>query len=224
MHNYLNAPYNAVRYKPQISELILSDIQTIQSNVSMTTPKRIPRPRLGQWGAMRELLDLIVLVGAIYALVNLSTVRFVVRGSSMEPTFRDDQLLLVSRLNYLLADPQRGDIVVFHYPNAPTEDYIKRVIGLPGETVEMRDQEVYINGVKLDEPYINEPCMTYSCPDKIWELGSDEYFVMGDNRNRSSDSRSFNGVKRQFIVGEVVIRYWPPSDWGIVDSINFPNP
>jgi signal peptidase I len=171
---------------------------------------------------MREMLDLIVLIGAIYALVNLSTVRFVVRGSSMEPTFQDDQLLLISRMNYLLADPQRGDIVVFHYPNAPSEDYIKRIIGLPGETVEIRETFVYVNGVKLDEPYINEPCTQYSCPDKILELGADEYFVMGDNRNRSSDSRSFNAVKRQFFVGEVVIRYWPPPNWGIVDSINFP--
>lgn len=206
------------------SERMVSDTQSIQLNTVAVSPKRIPRPRLGRWGAIRELFDLIVLVGAIYALVNLSTVRFVVRGSSMEPTFHDDQLLLVSRINYLLSDPQRGDIVVFHYPNAPTEDYIKRIIGLPGEIVEIRDQEVYINGVKLYEPYIKEPCMTYSCPDKTWQLGDDEYFVMGDNRNRSSDSRSFNGVKRQFIVGEVVIRYWPPSDWGIVDSINFPKP
>lgn len=203
---------------------MLTDISSISSNVYLTTPKSIPRPRLGRWGAMRELLDLIVLVGAIYALVNLSTVRFVVRGASMEPTFRDDQLLLVSRLNYLLAEPQRGDIIVFHYPNAPTEDYIKRIIGLPGETVEFIDQEVYIDGVKLNEPYIKEPCMPYSCPDKKWQLGDDEYFVMGDNRNRSSDSRSFNAVKRKFIVGEVIIRYWPPSDWGIVDSINFPKP
>ncbi len=204
--------------------MILSEIHAIQPIQTTISSQRMPRPRLGRWSAMRELLDLIVLIGAIYALVNLSTVRFVVRGSSMEPTFRDDQLLLISRMNYLLADPQRGDIVVFHYPNAPTEDYIKRVIGLPGETVEIRDREVYVNGVQLNEPYINEPCNQYSCQDKIFELGSDEYFVMGDNRNRSSDSRSFNGVKRQFIVGEVVIRYWPPSDWGVVDSINFPKP
>ncbi|MDZ4670989.1 MAG: signal peptidase I [Phototrophicales bacterium] len=202
----------------------MSEIHAIQPIQTTISSQRMPRPRLGRWSAMRELLDLIVLIGAIYALVNLSTVRFVVRGSSMEPTFRDDQLLLISRMNYLLADPQRGDIVVFHYPNAPTEDYIKRVIGLPGETVEIRDREVYVNGVQLNEPYINEPCNQYSCQDKIFELGSDEYFVMGDNRNRSSDSRSFNGVKRQFIVGEVVIRYWPPSDWGVVDSINFPKP
>ena len=202
----------------------MSDTTSIQTNMQPVAIKSAPRPRLGKWSVIREWLDLIVLVGAIYALVNLSTVRFVVRGSSMEPTFRDDQLLLVSRMNYLLAEPQRGDIVVFHYPKAPTEDYIKRVIGLPGEIVEIKDREVYVNGIKLNEPYINEPCTQYSCPDKIWELGDDEYFVMGDNRNHSSDSRSFNGVRREFIVGEVVIRYWPPPDWGLVDSINFPKP
>jgi len=208
----------------KIGEAILSDTTSIQTNMQPVAIKSAPRPRLGKWSSIREWLDLIVLVGAIYALVNLSTVRFVVRGSSMEPTFRDDQLLLVSRMNYLLAEPQRGDIVVFHYPKAPTEDYIKRVIGLPGEIVEIKDREVYVNGIKLNEPYINEPCTQYSCPDKIWELGDDEYFVMGDNRNHSSDSRSFNGVRREFIVGEVVIRYWPPPDWGLVDSINFPKP
>lgn len=184
-------------------------------------PTTLPRPKLKRLSALRELFDLLILVGAIYALVNLATVRFIVQGPSMEPTFQENQFLIISRANYLLGDPQRGDVVVFHYPGNPEEDYIKRVIGLPGDTVEIRDTLVYVNGETYNEPYINEPCRPASCPDEEWTLGSGEYFMMGDNRNRSSDSRDFGPVNEEFIVGEVMIRYWPPSDWGVVSRVNY---
>lgn len=183
----------------------------------------LPRPRLVRWSALRELLDLIVLIGAIYSLVNLTTVRFIVQGPSMQPNFQDNQFLIVSRVNYLLGNPQRGDVVVFHYPGNTDEDYIKRVIGVPGDVIEIRDTQVYVNDVLLNEPYIYESCRQASCRDDRWELGPDEYFVMGDNRNRSSDSRSFGPVLREYIVGEVLIRYWPPSDWGFVSRIGYPD-
>lgn len=182
----------------------------------------IPRPTLRQFSILREAVDLIILIGAIYALVNLSTVRFVVQGPSMEPTFEDSQFLIVSRVNYLLGQPQRGDIVVFHYPDDPDEDYIKRVIGLPNETVEIRNTQVYIDGDRLREPYINEPCSPSQCTDSRVELGSNEYYVMGDNRNRSRDSREFGPVDHEYLVGEVLIRYWPPPDWGVVSRIEYP--
>jgi signal peptidase I len=179
------------------------------------------RPSL-QYGnfrqTLREIGETVVLIAIIYALVNLACARFVVEGPSMQPNFHTGQFLVVSRVNYLLSDPQRGEVVVFHYPNNPQEDYIKRVIGLPGDTVEIRDTLVYVNGVQLNEPYINEPCQAGSCRDNLWELGADEYFMMGDNRNHSSDSRSFGPVKRQYIVGEALIRYWPPQDWGIIQG------
>jgi len=186
-------------------------------------PVALPRPAIRRWDALREIIELVVLICAIYALVNLATVRFIVQGPSMQPTFYTRQFLIVSRVNYLLGDPQRGDIVVFHYPGNPDEDYIKRVIGLPGETVEIRNQQVYVNGTALNEPYINEACTEDMCNDETWELGPDEYFVMGDNRNHSSDSRRFGPVNRRYLVGEVLIRYWPPSDWGIVHQIGFPS-
>ncbi len=165
---------------------------------------------------------MIVLVGAIYALVNLATVRFIVQGPSMEPNFETGQFLIVSRVNYLIGEPTYGDVVVFHYPGNPDEDYIKRVIGLPGDMVEIRDTLVYVNDALQEEPYINEPCSAGRCSDNVWELGPDEYFMMGDNRNRSSDSRAFGPVLREHIVGEVLIRYWPPEDWGIVNQIAYP--
>ena len=192
-----------------------------------TTPSTVerPRPRLPRWEGLREILDLVVLIGAIYALVNLSTVRFIVQGPSMQPNFQDGQFLIVSRVNYLIGDPEHGDVIVFHFPGDTEQDYIKRVIGIPGDVVEMRETLVYVNNVPLDEPYINEPCTESRCPDGRWELGTDEYFVMGDNRNRSSDSRSetVGLVSRQYIVGEVFVRYWPPEDWGFVSQIAYPD-
>jgi len=155
-------------------------------------------------------------VALIYTLVNLASARFVVDGPSMQPNFATGQFVIVSRVNYLLTDPQRGDVVVFHYPGDPTQDYIKRVIGLPGDTVEIRDTFVYVNGKELNETYINEPCSVNTCRNSSWTLGSDQFFMMGDNRNHSSDSRFFGPVERHFIVGKALIRYWPPQDWGII--------
>jgi signal peptidase I len=171
----------------------------------------------------REVVDLITLVGAIYALVNLATVRFVVQGPSMEPNFETGQFLIVSRLNYLFGAPERGDIVVFHFPGNTQEDYIKRVIGLPGDTIRIDSTRVYVNDVELEEPYINEPCAPSYCRDEAWELGTDEYFVLGDNRNHSSDSRSpsVGTVKKEFMVGEAVIRYWPLPELGSVAQIAY---
>jgi len=168
----------------------------------------------------REIGETIVLVTMIYALVNLASARFVVDGPSMQPNFATGQFVIVSRVNYLLTDPQRGDVVVFHYPNDPTQDYIKRVIGLPGDIVEIRDTHVYVNGNELTEPYINEPCTPNTCRNNRWSLSGDQFFVMGDNRNHSSDSRFFGPVERHFIVGKALIRYWPPQDWGIIPGHN----
>lgn len=184
-----------------------------------------PRPPVNRFGLMRELFDLLIWIGVIYVLVNLSTVRFVVQGPSMEPTFYDGQYLIVSRIDYLIGDPQRGDVIVFHYPNNTSEDYIKRVIGVPGDTVEIRDTLVYVNGQQLDEPYINEPCTEQRCRDTLVTLAADEYYVMGDNRNRSRDSRAsnFGAVTREYIVGKVFVRYWPPTDWGILGRAGYPS-
>ena len=186
----------------------------------------LARPRLQNQGVMsllREVVETVILVAAIYARVNLLTARFIVVGPSMQPNFFTGQFVIVSRLNYMLSNPTQGDVVVFHYPANPEEDYIKRVIGIPGDTIEIRDMQVYVNGVAIAEPYINEPCNRSSCPDRVYPtLGPDEYFVMGDNRNHSSDSRRFGAVNRRFIVGEALLRYWPPQDWGVVARIAAP--
>lgn len=174
-----------------------------------------PRPKLKRWGLLGDVLELVVWVTLVYALVNLASVRFVVKGASMEATFHDGQYLIVSRINYLFTAPQRGDVIVFHYPNNTEEDYIKRIIGIPGDVVEIRDTAVYVNDQALDEPYIKEACRPVNCRDAVTTLGAEQYFVMGDNRNNSRDSRAFGAIDVGHIVGEVLIRYWPPENWGV---------
>ena len=181
----------------------------------------LPRPQLQESRWIVELVSRLLFIGVVYVLINLVSVRFVVDGPSMLPTFNTGQFLLVSRLDYLMGEPQRGDVVVFHFPHDTEQDYIKRVIGLPGETLEIRNTALYINGRLIDEPYLHEDCEVFSCADGFWQLGQDEYFVMGDNRHQSSDSRSFGPIQRDYFLGRVIFRYWPVSDAGSVDSYRY---
>lgn len=184
-----------------------------------------PRPNLKFPGFLREILDTLVFVVAVFVLVEMATPRFLVEGRSMQPNFADGQRLIVSRLSYLFGDPERGDIIIFNAPGSDEDDppLIKRVIGLPGDTITIENQIVYVNGVEINEPYIRESCDEYHCKDNTWVLGTDEYFMMGDNRNNSRDSRRFDQVKRENIIGEAVARYWPPDVWGLVVKIAFPD-
>ena len=184
--------------------------------------QKFPRPRLRRKTRLRELLNLLFFFIAVYALLEMAVPRSVVLSTSMQPNLVEGQRLLVSRVSYMFAKPQRGDIVVLE-PNGFTPDQdrlIKRLIGLPGEKIEFRKQSVYINDTKLTEPYLKEPCQIAYCPDQIWNLGLDEYFFMGDNRNQSRDSRAFGAIHRKQIVGRAVFRWWPPAEWGIL-SYNY---
>lgn len=182
---------------------------------------KLPRPRVGQFRAVKEVISTLLFLIAVFTLLQLALPRSEVHGRSMEPTFVEGQRLIISRINYMLGDPQRGDIVVFNSPQARDDDpsLIKRVIGLPGELVEIRDRDVYINGERLDEPYIKEPC-TRQCRDRQWQLANDEYFVMGDNRNVSNDSRAFGPIKHSAIIGEALFRYWPLNAIGFIHRVN----
>jgi signal peptidase I len=181
-----------------------------------------PRPRLHQRSAWIDLIETALLIIVVYTLVNLATIRFFIDGPSMQPSFEPGQFVLVSRVHYLFGEPQRGEVVVFNAPGSRPGDppLIKRLVGLPGETLELRDGQVYINGVLLDEPYLREACTQARCPDRLIELGEDEYFLMGDNRNNSRDSRAFGAVPRRQIVGEAILRYLPLNQWGLVKAFN----
>jgi len=167
-----------------------------------------------------EILKIVVISLAIILPIRFFLVQpFYVRGASMEPTFHDYQYLLIDEISYRFSDPQRGDIVVFHYPEDPSQFFIKRVIGLPGETVSLEDGDVVITpaspaaSIVLHEPYLSDSLETnclkqYSCTLPM-TLGSDQYLVMGDNRNASFDSRYFGPVTKEGIVGKVWLRVWP---------------
>lgn len=143
---------------------------------------------------------------------------FIVNGASMDPTFATGQFLIVDRLTYRFEAPSRGDVIVFEYPNNPSTYYIKRIIGLPGETVDMKDGIVTISKpsttsatssekITIKEPYIEDAHRSH---DTFHEsLGSTEYFVMGDNRAESSDSRVWGPLDKHFIVGRPIVRLFP---------------
>ncbi|MCQ3931186.1 MAG: signal peptidase I [Chloroflexi bacterium] len=170
-------------------------------------------------GLFREVFQTALLVIILYTGLNLFIPRYIVEGHSMEPSFYDHERIVVSRLHYILGDPQRGDVVVLDLDNQI--DLLKRIVALPGETVTMDEGQIFINGVALDEPYVAELCQTYSCQDRQWVLGDDEYFVLGDNRNHSRDSHDFGPIKRSQIIGKVLMKYWPPSDWSWISGQDY---
>ncbi|MBN2501424.1 MAG: signal peptidase I [Anaerolineales bacterium] len=172
---------------------------------------------LGLW--LRDLLETVVLALIIFLVINTVTGRYEVQSISMEPTLHEGQYLIVSKITYWFHPPERGDVVVLDPPNGQSPiPYIKRVVGLPGEAVDVRDGRVWIDGVALNEPYISGP-PTYN---QKRVLGENEYLVLGDNRNNSSDSHVWGALPRQNIIGKSVFRYWPPEKWGWIPHYTFP--
>lgn len=140
---------------------------------------------------------------------------FLVQGVSMEPTLHDGERLLVDKVTYRLREPRRGEIVVFGYPKEPRRKFIKRIVGLPGDIVEIRDRTLFINGQPVAEEYIRGPMYQPFGPVQVPEGA---YFVLGDNRNNSEDSRfrDVGPVPRKNIVGRALLVYWPLDEAGLV--------
>lgn len=171
---------------------------------------------------MRELLGMLVYVGVVLAITFL-IITFVgqrthVSGESMENTLDDGDQLIVDKLTYRFHDPERFDIIVFPFRYKDNTYYIKRIIGLPGETVQITDGEIYINGELLKESYGREVMQDAGLAAEPITLGEDEYFVLGDNRNYSSDSRdpSVALIHRKEIIGRAWLRIWPLNSFGIL--------
>jgi signal peptidase I len=184
------------------------------------------RPNLRRSGFIGEIVRTIVFVVVVTVLFDMAIPRSLVEGKSMSPTFETGDRLIVSRINYMLNKPNRGEIVVFNSVN-PSERargvmLIKRIIGLPGETIEFRNNQLYINGQLTNEPYTPEICQT-GCSDEMWVLTDEQYFVMGDNRNASQDSRRFGPINIADIVGEAVFRYWPLNKFGLISGFDYDN-
>jgi len=155
-----------------------------------------------------ELLQVVIVALAIIIPVRYYFIKpFYVKGASMEPSFFDNEYLVIDEISYRFKEPIRGEIIVFKYPRDPKQFFIKRIIGLPGETVQITGNQVFVNGEEIDEPYLNPDTETKG--ESVITLQSDEYFVLGDNRSFSLDSRNFGPLKREFIVGKTWIRGWP---------------
>jgi len=168
---------------------------------------------------LRDIVETLVLATVIFVLVNSLTSRYEVQSISMEPSLHEGQYLIVSKVAYRWGEPQRGDIVVLDPPEQRSAvPYIKRVVGLPGEHVVIRDGRVWIDGVALNEPYVSGPALYR---DDV-TLGYDEYLVLGDNRNNSSDSHVWGTLPADNIVGKTVFRYWPLAKWGSMPHYAFP--
>jgi signal peptidase I len=172
-----------------------------------------------RWYVVRELVETVLLTIVIFAIVNTFTGRFRIEGPSMMPNLHEGQYLIINKVLYKLQEPRRGDIIVFHHPRNTGRDLIKRIIGLPGETVEVKQGEIYIDGRHLDEPYISNKAQ-YSV---TFELGAGEFFVLGDNRPNSDDSHNWGVLEKGNIVGKAWISYWPPDTWGGLPHYSYSN-
>jgi signal peptidase I len=157
-----------------------------------------------------EVAQTLLVAGLLFLAVNLVTARIRVEGNSMEPSLHDGEFVVVSRLAYRWAEPARGDIIVFRFPLNPDRRFIKRIIGLPGDSIRVEGGTVFVNGSPLAEPYIAAP-PRYSGD---WQVGADQVFVLGDNRNNSSDAHDWGMLSQSEIIGKAILVYWPLQQLG----------
>ncbi len=184
---------------------------------------------------MKESLSAIfeIIKTVVFVLITAFLIRtflfqpFVVEGNSMEPNMHSNQYLIVDKLSYRLKNPQRGEVVVFAAPDIAGVDYIKRIIGLPGETVKITGDKIYIDNKSVDEKYLPDDYHTYITNDKDTtletKLGPNEYFMMGDNRQHSHDSRSVGSVNKKEIVGRAWLSLYPFNSIGKIFVPSFSN-
>ncbi len=176
-----------------------------------------------------DTLEVFVMALALFAVAYLFVFQpHQINGNSMFPNFRDKEMLITEKVSFYLRKPKRGEIIVFKYPRAHEYDYIKRVIGLPGEAIEIKNGKIFIydkehpEGFALGEPYLRSDSKTeggaFLKEGEKYKIPEGEYFLMGDNRARSSDSRDWGTVKEEEIVGKAWFRYWPPQTFAVIDQ------
>ncbi len=178
-------------------------------------------PPRSLWREVLEIARVLVISLAIVLPIRFFVAQpFIVRGPSMEPNFYDGQYLIVDEISYRFHAPARGDVIILRYPKDPKQFFIKRVVGLPNETIVIKDGHLYIeeNGSgtlrALEEKYIGVDSVTALPQTTV--LGADEYFVLGDNRPHSSDSRVWGVLKKEYIIGRTLVRLWPLSQLSIL--------
>jgi len=182
------------------------------SPLAPSDPVQQPPSKLGGW--IRDILETVLPALLIVLVVNVFLAQATrVEGQSMEPNLHNNQRLIIEKISYRFHSPRRGDIVVIKVANRQSDPLIKRVVGLPGETIEIKDGRVYINGQVLNEPYLEQLTYGNTGPHVIAPA---YIFVMGDNRGASNDSRSFGEVSLSSIVGHAWFRYWPLEQMGLL--------
>lgn len=170
-----------------------------------------------------DFIQTLVVFGAIFALIYLFVAQpHRVSGNSMFPNFRSGDLIMTDKITYRFSEPKRGDIVVFKNPRNENEDFIKRVMAVPGDTIMVQDSKVYVNNQLLSEPYLSLNPPTYGkgylIDGQPVKTGDNQYFVFGDNREHSSDSREWGPIGKEKIIGRVFIRYWPINALGTIKT------
>jgi signal peptidase I len=166
-----------------------------------------------------DVAETLVLSVLLFLGINAISARIRVDGSSMEPSLHSGEFVIVNRLAYKFGEPDLSDVVVFHFPGDPDQEYIKRIIGLPGDRVKIQDGVVHVNTQVLDEPYIAASPRYQG----EWTVPEDHIFVLGDNRNNSSDSHNFGAVPMVNVIGEAFFIYWPPANWGMISTTHSAN-
>ena len=164
--------------------------------------------------AIREVVETALLTLAIFLGVRLTLQNYRVEGFSMEPNLHTGQYILVDKVSYRVGNPDRGDVVVIRFPLDPKRDFVKRIIALPGETIEIHDRRVFVDGRALNEPYISVPG-TYRYEKK--QVPENHFYVLGDNRDNSHDSHIWDWLPRDYIIGKARLSYWPWQFAGVID-------
>ena len=180
--------------------------------------------RLGAF--LLDILEVILSAIAIFLFVYLLILQpHKIKGASMEPNFYNGEYLLTDKLSYRLRLPRRGEVIIFEAPGANGEEFIKRIIALPGERISINDGHYYVNGIKLSELYIPDTTLTF--PNVFLKSGQDltvppnSYFVSGDNRTASSDSRAWGFITKDKITGKAWFIYWPPKKMGFINKVTY---
>lgn len=173
-----------------------------------------------------DILEVVVFAIAIFLFIYLLVLQpHKIKGDSMQPNYPDGEFLLTDKVTYRFNQPKRGDVIVFEAPIAPGEEYIKRIIGLPGNTVSVKGGKVYINNQELNESYLKDTLYTsggtFLADGQSITVPNNEYFVLGDNRPASSDSRTWGYITKQEITGRAWIIYWPPDKMGLVKQTTY---
>jgi len=195
-------------------------VNSIQPEDAASQPAGQKPAALGVMNFLMDILETLILAVVLFVGINAVSARIRVDGASMEPTMHHNELVVVNRLGYRFGLPERGDVIVFHFPRDPEQEYIKRVIGLPGDRIAIANGVVMVNEHPLDEPYISAP-PRYTGD---WTVPADYLFVLGDNRNLSSDSHEWGMLPLDYVIGKAIFIYWPLSEMGTIAHVSLATP